>query len=246
MTSPDRRSQSEHYRHFLAAEYLWMTGLSYADNVRLARATFREFGITNPRSVVDLGCGPGFHLAAALDLGAEHAIGFDTSDELIQQARTVIQNDKVTFFRRPLEAFGDVLDGSHDLFLCLGDTLTHLSDLSAIESLISEIASRLTKNGKALISFRDYNDPDVVYDTKFVVQKDDRKSLTCRLSDHGETVLVTDTLVIEGPEGQTILESSYTKCKPSFFWLEGALGRHGLRIGRRATSGSMRKIVVTH
>ena len=78
--------------------------------------------------------------------------------------------------------------------MCCGDTITHLENKSAIETLINDCANVLNKKGQIVLSFRDYS-AELNDQQRFIpVKSDNHNILTCILEYDANSVKVTDLL----------------------------------------------------
>lgn len=57
----------------------------------------------NNKSVLDLGCGFGWHCRYAMDQGASSVIGVDISENMLQQAREYSNDSAITYMQMPIE-----------------------------------------------------------------------------------------------------------------------------------------------
>jgi hypothetical protein len=97
----------------------------------------------------------------------------------------------------------------------MGDTITHLPERSAVESLIEKASVELPPGGMFVVSFRDYSVP-LIGDQRFIpVSSDDTRILTCFLEYEPEAVVVCDILHQRTPEGWQTRISNYRKLRLS-------------------------------
>jgi SAM-dependent methyltransferase len=116
---------------------------------------FNEEGI---RSVLDAACGTGMHAVAFARRGL-HCAGADLSPAMITQARLNAERAGV---RVELAAagFGEIsaaLPGPFDAVTCLGNSLPHLPDDSALARCFSDFAALLPPGGTLVIQNRNYD-----------------------------------------------------------------------------------------
>jgi hypothetical protein len=77
----------------------------------------------------------------------------------------------------------------------MGDTLTHLPDFPAVDSLLDAAASSLRPGGVFAATFRDYVSRTLQRDDRFIpVRSDDSRILTCFLEYGDDRVTVHDLL----------------------------------------------------
>ena len=79
------------------------------------------------------------------------------------------------------------------LIVCMGDTLTHLPSIEAVNLLFRDAAQNLTHDGFLIVSFRDYATTELTGSDRFIpVRSDDQRIHTCFLDYRMDTVLVHD------------------------------------------------------
>ncbi len=79
----------------------------------------------------------------------------------------------------------------------MGDTLTHLPSLDAVEQLFDQVAEALAPGGIFVATFRDYSGPvRRGVDRIIPVRQDDQRMLTCVL-EYTDTAVVVHDLVHE-------------------------------------------------
>jgi hypothetical protein len=127
--------------------------------------------------------------------------------------------------------------------LCMGDTITHLPELAAVESLVERASVELPPGGKLIVSFRDYTVP-LVGDQRFIpVRSDEARILTCFLEYEAETVLVHDILHERTTDGWQTRVSHYRKLRLSPEHLITALQSCGFSVRREARLRGMVRLV---
>ena len=202
---------TEHYEQHLGPVYLWMTGGADAA-FAAARSDLLAAGITARPGlrVIDLGAGFGMHAIPLAQAGAD-VVAIDTSPLLLDSLNALRGATPVRTVCDDLLTFRRHVNEPPDLVLCMGDTLTHLSSVDAVNTLIAEAASALGSGGHFVVSLRDYTVP-LVGDRRFIpVRSDDTRLLTCFLEYAGTTVVVHDILQERTPDGWTTRVSHYTK-----------------------------------
>lgn len=90
------------------------------------------FGVTQPRSVLDIGCGTGSWLAVAGQLGVQHRLGLDGGSVPAHLLEIPASSFVATDLNRPLP-----ITGRFDLAICM-EVAEHLQPERA-ESLVAEI-----------------------------------------------------------------------------------------------------------
>ena len=130
------------------------------------------------------------------------------------------------------------------LILCMGDTLTHLANRGAVETLLGEAAEALAPGGVFAATFRDYVSAPLRGDARFVpVRNDANRILTCMVEDTGETVTVHDLLHLREEGGWRLAVSSYPKLKLDPRWVAEKLEERGLVVERSLTPSRMVRFV---
>jgi hypothetical protein len=128
----------------------------------------------------------------------------------------------------------------------MGDTLTHLPDLSAAEALLATVAASLPHHGVFAATFRDYAGRTLQGEQRFIpVRADEERILTCFL-EYGEEHVVVHDLLHEKQDGrwrQSI--SSYPKIRLAPQWIAAKLSGHGFAVKRDTTASGMTRIVAT-
>jgi SAM-dependent methyltransferase len=161
---------------------------------------------------VDLGAGFGMHAIPLARLGYR-VLAIDSCRELLD---TLTGNEgelPIDVVEDDLLAFRKHLEAKADLALCMGDTLTHLPDERAVQTLVSEVAAALNRGGRFIATFRDYSVP-LAAEKRFIpVRSDEQRLLTCFL-EYGDTHVMVHDLLHERTGAQWELRvSSYPKLR---------------------------------
>ncbi len=137
-----RTVHPEELRRRIAAYPRWNQQFEFEDGVRTPlsdqglvnrqhqrRAYFFERllavmgGSLRGRRVLDLGCNAGLWSLAALEAGADFALGIDINQEFIEQAKLVFEAkdvDPSRYLFRRADLFAETFDREFDIVLCLG------------------------------------------------------------------------------------------------------------------------------
>jgi hypothetical protein len=160
-------------------------------------------------------------------------------DELTLRAQDLpiktIHADIATFRSRITEPL--------DVILCMGDTLTHLPELPAVEALF---AQALAPGGMFAATFRDCVASALAAEGRFIlVRSDARRILTCFLEYGAEHVRVYDLLHEREGERWQQRVSSYPKLRLDPQWVVAKLAALGFEVRRDPTPAAMVRIVAT-
>ena len=226
---------ADHYEAHLAPVYLWMSG---GVNAAFARGD-AEIAALLPQlaagtTAVDLGAGFGMH---AIPLGRRgcSVIAIDSSTLLLEELRRHAAGLPVSAVQDDLLSFQRHVNSRVGLIVIMGDTLTHLPDRSAVQTLIARAAESLCPGGQFIATFRDYSAP-LAGDARFIpVKSDDNRILTCFL-EYGDDQLVVHDLLYERQGSLWQFKvSSYRKLRLSPDWVASTLRDTGLSV--RSESG---------
>ena len=235
-------SVREHYESLLARRYTWMLGDLEA-RTEIERARLAALGLPRAGRAIDLGCGSGLHALALARLGLAPVRAVDLSPTLLGELRSRASGLPI----ETLEA--DLLDalradpGDLAVVACLGDTLPHLVDRDAVDTLLAVAAERLAPDGRLVLGFRDLRTPRTGTDRFVPVRADDDAILTCFLEHQGDRVIVHDVLHERGPEGWRMQVSAYPKLALDETEVCARTERAGLAVRHRATDRGLVTIV---
>lgn len=210
----------EHYERFLGAIYSWMIG---DVNIALERKRhfFRQIEIDSiPKGLaVDLGCGSGLQSIPLVELGFS-VLAIDTCVELLAELRSNTHSLPIEIIQDNLLNFAKYLNQPAQLIICMGDTLTHLESLAAVQTLIKSASQVLVEEGLLVFTFRDYLSAELQTEQRFIpVRSDDTKILTCFLEYYQDFVVVYDLLYHKEGTQWKLSTSSYRKLRLDKNWL---------------------------
>lgn len=224
-------SVADHYANHLAPIYSWMVG-----DFRKACARSKKFYSDielpdgNGKIAVDLGCGHGVH-AVPLARRGYRVLAIDSSDHLLSELDTVTGGLPIQLVNDDLTAFGDQLGSdSASLIACMGDTVTHLPSIDAVNALIHDCALKLSPDGFLTFAFRDYTQELTDADRFIPVRSDGDRVHTCFLEYHAKTVLVHDIVHIRDNSAWRTSVSAYSKIRICPATFVASVGAHGLSL----------------
>jgi SAM-dependent methyltransferase len=234
---------TEHYESHLAPVYVWMSG---GFEAAIARGRAEVEAVCPPpsqsRRAVDLGAGFGMHTIPLADMGYS-VLAIDSSRTLLDVMENHVGDRPIVTINDDLLAFKNHLHAPVPLFVCLGDTLTHLPDQRSVERLIADVADMLMPGGIFILTFRDYSTPLIGSGRFIPVRSDARRILTCFLEYEDEAVMVHDILhEFEGGEWRQRV-SAYRKLRLPPEWVTRALQAVGLRVRREPGLAGMARMV---
>lgn len=206
---------ARHYREVLGPVYAWSVSQG-ADPFDRAQAWLRERGVFDARAVLDLGAGFGAHTVPLVRAGVEvTAVDLDPGllaelrDRLDGAAAEVIEGDFLEFLAGA--------ERNWEVVLCLGDTLPHLPDRSAVAELFSRVAGHLAPGGTFGVAWRDSSGPLPRGTDRFIpVARDGSRTMHCFLEEiDASTLRVTDLVTELTDDGPRTRIGSYCKLRLS-------------------------------
>ncbi len=218
----------EHYASCLAPVYTWAEGGMEAALARGA-GDVAPLGPAPPDGAVavDLGAGAGAH-AVPLARSGFRVIAIDQSAHLLGELRRHAAGLDVRAVQADLVDFRAHLDARPNVIVCMGDTLTHLTDVALVLRLFDEVADALADGGRFLATFRDSTAlPEG--DARFIpVRSDPERIHTCFLEARRRHVLVHDIVHQRQGARWRMRVSHYRKLRLSPRWVARMLERVGL------------------
>jgi len=260
-----------HYASLLARHYTWMFGLSWDEKVTEQRTILEPLLATDPHHpaprglAVDLGSGPGFQSIALAQLGFAPVLALDTSTELLAELASHAAGQPINPIAADILTLSDhVAPATAAVIVCMGDTLTHLPDQSAVRRLFSLAAAALAPGARFILTWRDLT-PELAGPRRFIpVRADSDTILTCFLEYTSPTTVQIHDLVYTRnpvpnpapnpapspapsaaagptPNGTawTLATSSYPKLRLSPLWVAAELTAAGLTTQPPATAGRL-------
>jgi 2-polyprenyl-3-methyl-5-hydroxy-6-metoxy-1,4-benzoquinol methylase len=234
---------AEHYEHHLGSIYVWMAGGSEAAlQAGSAEIEALKLPLTEGAVVLDLGAGFGMHAIPLACRGAR-VTAIDSSVELLRTLTELCGDLPVQAINDDLLAFQSHITEAPSAILCMGDTITHLPELGAVENLIERASVELPPGGMFVVSFRDYSVP-LIGDQRFIpVRNDETRILTCFLEYAPEAVLVHDILHERTSDGWQTRVSHYRKLRLSPEHLINRLQSNGFNVRRETGMRGMVRLV---
>jgi len=234
----------EHYRSLLAVRYTWMMG-GLESCLASARELLESAGALEAGggTALDLGCGPGFH-ARALAASGMRVIAVDNSEALLRELAEVCAGLDVVPVRAELSDLERYASyGPFSLILCVGDTLTHLRSLYAVDELIDDLSRSLAPGGLLMLEFREQPKDLSGQDAVLTLRAERDRIMQCVLHFEPECVWVTD-VVHEWTDGKwRVMKSSYPKLRLSAARIVARAAAAGLRV-RSDTIRAGRRVLV--
>lgn len=235
-----------HYESLLAANYTWMTGLSLEAKAAEQRDLLSRLlhGSAHSGIAVDLGCGPGFQSFALADLGYSPVLAVDTSTTLLGELERHRGQREIRPVCGDLLDFRAHLNGSRaSVVVCMGDTLTHLPDRTAVTQLFRDVYSALEPGGSFVITFRDLSVALEGLDRFIPVRNDADRIMTCFLEYRPQTVTVHDLIHTREADGWKLSKSSYKKLRLAVVDVVSSLSATGFEITANEPAGRMTALV---
>jgi SAM-dependent methyltransferase len=238
-------SVADHYRSHLAPVYMWMSG---GFDAAVARGETEIGAILGDLSkgsrAVDLGCGFGMHGIPLARRGCS-VLALDSSSHLLGELKAHAGTLPITAVEDDLSAFPRYLDGPADVILCMGDTLTHLSDRDAALQLFTLAAASLRSGGTFIATFRDYTQA-LVGNARFIpVKSDADRILTCFLQYAADHVDVHDLLHERNGDTWQLRVSTYRKLRLDPRWVSASLHDRGFSVRTEPGVSGMTRVVAT-
>ncbi len=234
----------DHYDQQLAAVYSWLAGTPEAAIAR-NHALFQQLKIAAPSGglAIDLGAGSGFQSIPLAELGFS-VMAVDFCAALLAELRDRAQHLPIRTVQDDLLNFAQSVEEPAQVIVCMGDTLTHLESLNAVQALLVSAKQALVKAGKLILTFRDYVSVEPQGTQRFIpVRSNESTILTCFLEYHSDFVEVYDLLYRKSGDQWLLNASSYPKLRIDQNWLVDRLQTTGLSILWHETTNGMISIM---
>lgn len=237
---------SDHYDRHLGRVYAWMIG-DFEAALQRSAAELDAIGlpVARPGIALDLGAGIGLH-ALPLARRGFSVTAVDSCQQLLDELRSRSGSLPIATVAADIVEFPGLVPCPADVILCMGDTLTHLPNMSSAERLLANAARCLAVGGIFVCTFRDYVSSPLQAERRFIpVRSDNKRILTCFLEYFDDRVVVHDVLHQweNGRWHQSV--SSYPKLRLSPNWVASQLTTHGLEVQQCAGPSGMACVVAT-
>jgi SAM-dependent methyltransferase len=202
----------EHYDNHLGHFYSWMTGGFQTKSTEFKNFLIENFIKPSLNTIaLDLGAGHGLQSIPLAELGFQ-VLAIDFNQHLLDELKVNAKELDITVINDDIKKV-ETFAYKPELIICCGDTLSHLDSKYEVKSFITSVVSSLNKNGKLILSFRDYSNELTGIERFIPVKSDDTKILTCILDYEDNYVNVTDLLheKLNGTWNQKV--SSYRKVR---------------------------------
>lgn len=236
----------EHYEYLLAPIYAWMVG-GHDTAFERGKAEIQALGFTAQRNgiALDLGAGFGIHTIALLEMGFS-VTAIDTSPLLLADLRDQATRRGLTVHTIEDDLLGlqkHVARETVGLALCMGDTLTHLSNKDEVVRLFHALSALLLPGGQFLATFRDYTALPAGNARFIPVRSDTTRILTCFLEELPTHVRVHDLLYQWDGSAWKLQTSSYDKLRLTPEWVRDQLVESGFATTLETGAGGLRRIL---
>jgi len=189
---------------------------------------FLSKALGGPGRVLDLGSGTGEHSRFLASKGFE-VVGVDSSPAMLAKARDTPLPPNLAFVEGDMTGVADLVSGSFDGALCLGNSLPHVADREALARMFAGLRTRLRPGAPFVLQVLNY---DKILDSGL-------RSLPVNLrTDDGEgeivflrlmtpradgTVVFTPTTLRYRPDGDPAVEVVAARNVPLRGWRRGEL-----------------------
>jgi SAM-dependent methyltransferase len=236
------QNSETHYKTHLGPIYSWMLGDMGAAFSRGA-AEIDALPLPDGGVAIDLGAGLGLHSLPLAKRGFA-VVALDNCETLLDELRAHAQSLPIDTRYADLLQFPSFVTGQVQVIVCMGDTLTHLPTVSAVESLLSSAAAALSRGGVFAATFRDYATRTLQAEQRFIlVRADEERILTCFLEYQDAYVMVHDVLTERDLGRWRQKVSSYPKLRLAPEWVAARLTANGLSVTRDAMSNGMVRMI---
>ncbi|MBX7152378.1 class I SAM-dependent methyltransferase [bacterium] len=206
-------STRDHYEKHLADYYSWMFG-DFEKKLDDNRRFFSKHDIHpfQTKLAYDLGAGCGYQSIPLAEAGF-NVKAVDFSKKLLSELESYRGNLTIESIESDMMRFDDYATQQADLFVCMGDTLTHLESENDVKTLFRNVFGKLTQGGWLVLTYRDLTFELTDIGRFIPVRGTAERTFTCFLEYFSDHVQVFD-IVNELQDGQWQQKiSSYKKIK---------------------------------
>lgn len=212
------------------------------------RTDFQNFlennGITpnQTKVAIDLGAGHGIQSVALTKSGFE-VTAIDFNEHLLEELKSNSNGHSINIIKADIRNVKEFIGLKPELIVCCGDTITHLEDKKEITKLINDCCDILSKNGKLILSFRDYSSELNDHQRFIPVKSDNNRILTCILDYDSEKVKVTDLLHEKKESIWTQKVSTYSKIRVTPSEIVQMIENTGMEVSFNQSINRMQTII---
>jgi glycine/sarcosine N-methyltransferase len=154
--------------------------------------------------ILDLGSGTGEHSRFLASKGFE-VTGIDSSPAMLAKATDTPLPPNLAFVDGDMTRVSDLVSGSFDGAICLGNSLPHVADRSSLMGMLTGLRRRLRAGAPFVLQVINY---DKVHDTR-------QRSLPLNFrTDEGEGEIVFLRLMTPAPDGTVVFTPSTLRYRP--------------------------------
>ncbi|HBV96335.1 MAG TPA: class I SAM-dependent methyltransferase [Desulfotomaculum sp.] len=176
------------------------------------------------------GCGSGFQSVALAELGFS-VLAIDLSPLLLRELEGRRGNRSINTVQDDLLNFNQyVSHESPEVIVCMGDTLTHLDSIKAVDTLLQLAGNNLQGGGRFVIGYRDMSRELVGPDRIIPVHSDENKIMTAFLEYFPGYVVVNDFIYTRTGGGWDLRKGSYRKLRIDAGWVKDRIAALGMVI----------------
>ena len=172
------------------------------------------FSKHNVKSVVDCGCGTGWHTISFSKLGLK-SFGLDSSDGMLQRAKLNAkkENSTATFIQGDFKSVDKSISQKVDAVICLGNSLAIMKNESEIKKTLKSMNRVLTPKGIVVfqvVNFQRMPKNEITPLPVRSIQKDGKEFLFIRLFDVGINKVKINFVMLSRENNQWSQETNST------------------------------------
>jgi SAM-dependent methyltransferase len=184
----------QHYETHLGEYYSWMFG-GIDDKTAEHKELFESLQLKPQTSgiAIDLGAGNGIQSIPLTELGYK-VFAVDFSRKLLDELEAIKKDLPIEIIEADILHFNSYAHLQPELFVCMGDTLPHLSAIEDVRKLFQQVYNQLQPRGRFIISFRNLMH-ELKDSERFIpVRSDNDTIFTCFLEYFDDYVKVHDII----------------------------------------------------